>query len=64
MDDARFDAVARLAGQSNRRSALRLLAASGLGIAVLSSITGDADAKCVNPDQKCKKKKSYCEILV
>jgi hypothetical protein len=56
VDDSRFDAVARLAGQSNRRTALRLLAASGLGVAVLHTVSEDADAKCVNPDAKCKKK--------
>lgn len=56
MDDSRFDAIARLAGQRNRRAALRLLAASGLGVTVLHSIREDADAKCVNPDKKCKKK--------
>ena len=56
MDDSRFDAIARLAGQRNRRAALQLLAASGLGVAVFRTISEDADAKCVNPDKKCKKK--------
>lgn len=56
MDGSRFDDIARLAGQKNRRTALRLLAASGLGITVLHAVGEGADAKCVNLGKKCKKK--------
>lgn len=57
MDDSRFDAIARFAGRSDRRTALRLLAAGSLGVAVLQTVTEVADAKCVNPGGKCKRKK-------
>jgi hypothetical protein len=65
MEGPRFDALIRLWGSGTRRGVLQMVAATGLGAALLGSAgREEAAAKCVAPGKKCKgkngKKKKCC----
>lgn len=56
MEDRQFDVLTRSCGTRTRRSALQLLAATGVGAALLGRIGIErAEAGCVTPGKKCKK---------
>lgn len=57
MDTTRFDTMARLFERGTRRGILRLMAGTTLGATLLAQFGAEeANAKCVKPGKKCKKK--------
>jgi len=59
MESTRFDAIARvLAGMSSRRSAMRAIAAGGLGLGLGATALGLEDALAGKHHRKHKKKKN------